>query len=82
MTEHKTLTSILKEAALNKFFKHDNSYYQITDLWMNGSGHIKIDAKVYSGAGVYKGRKEIMPILDQYSLIKEKDLPFNIFPSN
>jgi len=78
MTDNKTLTDILKEATLNRFFKHGPSYYQITDLWMNGTGHIKIDARVYSELGVFKGLTAIMPIIDQYSLIEEKDLPFDL----
>ena len=73
------LTEVLREATVNLWFKHESSYYHITDLDMSPNGKVYSEAEVYSLAGEFKGNFHHYPLSDNFELVSEKDLPMGPF---
>jgi hypothetical protein len=77
MTTKRTLTDIFKESAMGHFYKHGSSYYKIMDISMGKTGHIQIDAEIYSSNGICKGLTALIPLSDDFFYTDIKDLPFD-----
>jgi hypothetical protein len=73
----KSLTGIIRESVIQKYFKHGNSYYKVMEVEMSRTGHLFFEAELYSYSGKYKGMTTLTPLIDHFHYVEEKDLPWN-----
>jgi hypothetical protein len=84
MSEHKkskSLTEVVRESLIKKYFKHGHSFYRVMEAEMGRTGHLFLEAELYSSSGEYKGMTTLHPLMDQFHYVEDKDLPWYTSPT-